>query len=164
MSALRLLASVLLRIAGFGAVWWALAEGDASMFSYGVVIVPVAVAISLWLVPPTTPAVPLPRRVVALGALGGWFLWQSLLGGIDVARRSIRRPVGVDPHVIEYRIGLTSPAARVALADLNALMPGTLSVDLDGDVLHVHVLGHDIDARGQIARLEQRIARVTGER
>lgn len=151
-----------LRTTGFLVMWWALSEGDPGMWTYGAVIAPLATLASFFLVRPAPPRIGPVRRTVAMVRLGGWFLWQSFLGGVDVARRAARRPVDVNPGLVEYRIGLASAAGRVAVADLVTLMPGTLAVDLEDNVLHVHVLDSAAATTNQLAELEARVARVVG--
>jgi multicomponent Na+:H+ antiporter subunit E len=158
------ISAVVLRTIGFLVVWWALSEGEPGMWTYGAVIAPLATLASVFLVRPAQPRVGPIRRTVALVRLGRWFLWQSFLGGVDVARRAVRRPVDVNPGLVEYRIGLASAAGRVAVADLITLMPGTLAVDLDDDVLCVHVLDSAMATTQQLAELEARVARVVGRR
>ena len=158
----RLLAA-LLRLALFAAVWWALSEGDPQMWKYGVVTVPVATGVSLALLRPTGRRVLSVRRVFAIGGLLWWFIRKAVLGGIDVARRAVVRRVDVTPGVIEYRFGTHSEAGRVAIAALNSLMPGTLSVNLVDGVLRVHALDTTSPVHDQVAELERRVRRVIGD-
>ena len=145
-----------------GVVWWALVEGDAAVLGYGLVLVPLAVATSVALVPPApSRGAPLRRGRAAVGLLG-WFLWQSLLGGADVGRRAVRRPVDLDPGLEVYPWRTADPTARVLVAGLNGLMPGTLSVDLEETCLRLHVLDRAVDTRAQLAELERRVAAVLG--
>ncbi|QNG17801.1 Na+/H+ antiporter subunit E [Rhodococcus triatomae] len=156
----RRVVSVGIRLLGFTVLWWVLAEGDASMMRYAIVAVPLAVAVSLVLLPPVVVPQGWIRRIPATVTMVAWFLWQSMRSGIDVSRRAFARPVDTDPIMIEYRISLRGRLSRVVFADLNALMPGTLSADLDGDVLHVHVIDRAMDARSQLAALERKLAAV----
>ncbi|MGV0837993.1 Na+/H+ antiporter subunit E [Mycolicibacterium thermoresistibile] len=156
-------ASAALRLLGFAAVWWALTEGDPGMWTYGVVAVPLTVAVSLQLLPPRRSTVGVVERAVAIVSLGVWFLGQSFQGGLDVARRAVRRPVDVDPGMFEYRTQLESLVGRVMVAAISTLIPGTLAVDLDDDVIHVHALDMSMPNADQLADLERRIARVVGK-
>lgn len=145
------------------AVWWAVIEGDASVAVYGLAVVPLAVATSLALTPPGPARSSWPRRTVAAVGLIVWFLWQSVRGGIDVARRAVARPVALDPVERRYRWRCPSPRVRVVVAGLNGLMPGTLTTAQDDEALTLHVLHHELDTEPQLAELERRVAAVLGE-
>lgn len=141
-------------------LWWAVTEGDRSTWAYGAVIVPVVTAVTFVLTPASGRPVRLLRRAVPALRLTGWFLWRSVVGGVDVALRAARTPVDTDPVTIEHRLTLPDGWARVLCANLSSLMPGALSVDLTGDVLVVHVLDRAMPARAQLDELQRRIAAV----
>lgn len=152
--------ALLPRALAAAAVWWAVSEGTA--WRYAVVAVPAAVGVSLRLAPPRRPRPAPVRRLLALARLVAWFLWRSAVGGVDVARRALSRPLDLRPGVVEHRLGLPEGAGRVLVVDMVSLMPGTLSARLDGDVLTVHAL--DVTARieEQVRALEGRVARALG--
>lgn len=151
------------RLAVFSILWWALIEGDTSAVSYGLVVVPVAAAASMALHRPhPTGALRSPRRVLSVVSLLGWFLWRSVLGGVNVAKRAVSRPVDLAPEVVEYELELPDGLARLAVIDLASLMPGSLSAELHGDVLRMHVLHREIPAWDTVAELEKRVRRVIG--
>ncbi len=91
-----------------------------------------------------------------------YFAWNSLQSGIDVARRALHPRLPIEPCLVRHAVGLEPPAARVFMANIVTLLPGTLSADLQGRVLVVHVL----DARGptaeRLAVLERRVADLFG--
>lgn len=146
------------RLLAGAVLWWALSEGDGATAPYGLVAVPLAVAVSVALLPPRRPAVPLHRRLPAVAGLAGWFLVRSVLGGVDVARRAVSRPVDLEPGLVEHRLSLPAGLARVLVADLTSLLPGTLSVELEGDLLVVHVLDEQQPVARQLVELERRVA------
>lgn len=168
MSAL-LLRAALVRGLGLTAVWWAMVEGDVSVLSYGLVLVPLALATSLYLAPPhpvdetlgrTGPV----RRAAATLRLAGWFLGKSVLGGLDVARRALTRVPDLDEGVVPYAWHTEDPLVRVVVAGLTSLMPGTLTVEAAEDVLHLHVLDRSADVETQLLELEQRVCACLGTR
>jgi multicomponent Na+:H+ antiporter subunit E len=144
-------------------VWVAVIEVETSVAVYGLGVVPLAVATSLLLTPPAPARGSWPRRAVAAVGLLGWFLWQSVRGGADVARRAVAGPVRLDPVERRYRWRCGSSRVRVAVAGLNGLMPGTLTVAQDEEALTLHVLHHELDTDPQLAQLERRVAAVLGE-
>lgn len=158
-----LLRAALVRAAVLGTLWWAVAEGAGTGWGLGLVVVALAVVSSLWLQPPGGPA---PRLRAVPGFLA-WFVGQSLLGGVDVARRSLRRPVDVAPDVVEVPVALPAGWPSVVLADAVSLLPGTLAVRLrrtddGGQVLDLHVLDTGAAPEVAVAALEQRVARLFG--
>lgn len=92
----------------------------------------------------------------------GYFFKESLLGGLDVARRALAPTVDVAPCFARYRLGLPPGQPRTLMISVVSLLPGTLSVDLDADSgeLLVHALSED--ALGSVSELEQRVAWLFG--
>lgn len=162
MTYVALVRSALLRLVVLGAVWWALVEGKTSTWVYAVVLVPVAVAVSLALSPPRPARGRVLRRTWWAVTLLGWFLWRSLLGGLDVARRALRPRVDVDPGLVEVEWHEDDAVVHVLVAAASSLTPGTLSVEVDGPVLRLHVLDLAQDPRPDVLELERRISAVRG--
>lgn len=108
------------------------------------------------------PGEPFPWRPWRLPGFFGFFLKESLLGGLDVARRAFARRVDVEPCFAHYPLALPPGAPRTLMLSLVSLLPGTLSADLDPetDRLLVHALAPA--AFDTLAELEQRIARLFG--
>jgi multicomponent Na+:H+ antiporter subunit E len=101
-----------------------------------------------------------------LGVLGfvPFFVWESFLGGVDVARRVMRPTMSIGPGFHPYRLRLQGSNARVFFLDSISLLPGTLSADMRDGVIQVHALDlNDPQLDDSLTRLEQRIARLFGE-
>lgn len=151
-----------LRWLSLALLWWALAEGSLYGWPYGLVIVSLTTAVSLSLVRPRPGAVSVPRRVIGLLQLVGYFARGSLLGGIDVAQRALRRPVDLTPGTFPCQLRIPVGLPRIVVIDMMSLMPGTLCVALEGDLLWVHALDTSMPVTEQLAELEVRVGRVTG--
>jgi multicomponent Na+:H+ antiporter subunit E len=123
----------------------------------GVSVLAAALA-SLARVPPRT-VVPRPGAVLRFIP---YFLFQSLRGGLDVSLRVFRPTLPLRPAILVLPVGLPEGPARVLLASVASLMPGTLAVRIAGDGLHVHVLDDRQDVAASIAELERRIAAMLG--
>ena len=139
------------RLVLFSVLWWAISEGESSMAPYGVVAVLAATATSVWLL---APGRPLLGRTPAAARLLWWFLRQSVLGGVDVARRTMSKRVDVDPGTVDVEISVSNPIARVLLADISALTPGSLAVDLLEHGVRVHMLHNELPVQERIAELD----------
>lgn len=95
------------------------------------------------------------RRWVARTAIGarllGRFGTEMVMSNLSQARLILSRTLPIDPHWIDFRTRLQTPSARVFLGALVSMTPGTLTCDLEGDVLRIHVLGtgsdHDVEER-----------------
>jgi multicomponent Na+:H+ antiporter subunit E len=80
---------------------------------------------------------------VRLGALAlrlPRFLWQSVRGGIDVARRAFDPRVPLAPGFLTYRTGFPRGHARITFASITSLLPGTTPVGDDGEGIVYHCL------------------------
>jgi multicomponent Na+:H+ antiporter subunit E len=152
------LRAALVRAALLGAAWWVLAEGAGTGWGLGIVVVALAVASSLWLQPPGGP-VPRPREVPGFVL---WFVRRSVAGGVDVARRALRRPVDIAPGVLELPLRLPTGWPSVVLADAVSLLPGTLAVTLRPGRIELHVLDERLAVEDEVRELEERVARLFG--
>lgn len=148
--------SILLRFLAFAALWWVLTEGNSSAWGVGLVSVLLAVAASLWL---------WPSGAVRLSLFGivryvGYFLWQSVRGGVAVAALAMRRRLEVQPRIEYYALRLPPGPSRVLLADTLSLLPGTVSTGLVGDRLRLHVLDAGLVEEAELRRAEAHVAAV----
>jgi multicomponent Na+:H+ antiporter subunit E len=135
-------------------LWWVLTGGQASSWIIGVP----TIALALWVMS-LLPQAPLwPISFSGLLRFIPYFLLQSVRGGIDVARRAYSPTLPLDPQIIECPLKL--PAGRPQIFFLNSvsLLPGTLSADLNGKTLKVHVLDRKVDP--QLGQLEKRVAQL----
>jgi multicomponent Na+:H+ antiporter subunit E len=142
------------RAAALAALWWAFTEGRPDDLAAGIPMVALALAASAAVAPPARVRL----RPVATIRLGAIFLWSSLRGGVDVARRALSPRLPISPGYREVPLSLPPGPARLLLVDALSLMPGTLSVEVRRGSLVVHLL----DARRPVAReigeLEARVA------
>lgn len=145
----------------FGAIWAVLAARDAAGLIAGLAVVPLAVWLSLALIPARSPmdlwrvALHLPR-----------FVAGSVAGGVDVARRAFARDMGLSPDWLRVEVDLPE-GARTALGAEISLMPGTLAAGAEGRSLLVHRLtrgGAEGDVLSEVAALEAEIAAMLGDR
>ena len=64
--------------------------------------------------------------------------------------------------MVDYSLHLREGTARVFFANIVSLLPGTLSADIRGDTLIVHVLDKNLPMFEQLRRLELAVARLFG--
>jgi len=135
-------------------LWWMLTGGDLSSWVLGVPTLLAALVVRQRLHP-------LPPAGFSAGGalrfLAGFFL-QSFVSGVDVVRRAFHPRLPLAPGRIDYRLRLRSPTERILLAGTVNLLPGTLSMDLAGDILTLHVLDLDAPVLKELERIETLVA------
>lgn len=143
-------ARLILRVLGFVALWAILSGGEG--WGVGVPVIFIATAASSLVTPANR------WSLAGLARFLPYFVWNSLRGGVDVAARALNPALPIDPAVVRYEMRLVSAEARVLMADTVTLLPGTLSADLQGNVLFVHVLNASGFSMGTLDTLQQRVA------
>lgn len=150
--------AAIVRSVAFFVLWWVLTEG-AGAAAFAVVVVPLALGASLVL------ARPHPRRVSLLGLLRfiRFFLWESLRGGVDVARRALHPRMPLAPEMVEYPLRARDERERVLLVTVMSLVPGTVGAALDENRIRLHVIDRRLPVERTIRRVEAGIAGIFGD-
>ena len=91
---------------------------------------------SLWLLPPATGRV----RTGMLLLLLPRFLWNSLVAGVDVARRAFSPSLSLNPGFVDYPVGLPRGSARNAFELISSLLPGSVPTDETEAAIEYHCL------------------------
>ena len=157
--------TVLLRSLTLFIVWWALTEGDIAGATFGAVVSLLVALVSLRLFPPGAYAIqPGSYRLRITGTLmfTGHFLGNSIIAGLDVARRILLPRLPVDPGTLVLITALPEGSPRWLLANALSLMPGTLSVNLIDDHIELHCLDQGMPITQSVRRTEARIAAMYG--
>ncbi len=137
-------------------LWWLLTNGAPASWLIGVPVV-LAAGWSLQHLHSAN------TRSLSISGLIGFlplFLWESLRGGIDVARRTLAPRLRIHPGFVIYPTRLQSDAARVFFINCVSLLPGTLAADFNDDQLTIHMLDDRIDPEDELRRLEQAVLRI----
>lgn len=136
-------------------VWWLLSGGEPASWIVGVP----AVASASWLayrLRDDGPAVSL----IGAARFVPFFLWESLRGGLDVARRTLAPKLRISPGFTVYRTSLSDPKVRVFFVGCVNLLPGTLAADLEDDRVNIHQLDVAVDVGADLRRLERAVQRL----
>jgi multicomponent Na+:H+ antiporter subunit E len=137
-----------------GALFWMiLTSGSLYHWGLGVLAIGVGVALSLKLLPRKNRS--LKKR--ALLPFLGFFFFESLRGGSDVAWRALSPSLPLKPTLIDYSLDLKEDAARVFFVACASLLPGTLSVRLTEQTLRLHILNEDLPYESTLKALERHI-------
>lgn len=132
----------------FALIWVALSGGATSSWLIGGPAVALALIASLSLIPPTAFA------WLALLRFVPFFLFRSLVGGMDVARRAFHPRLPIAPGLFEYPMQLPTGLPQVFMANVISLLPGTLSAELENDILKLHVLDVQSDVAAELRAVE----------
>jgi len=138
---------------------WLILAGTTDALGFGVAIALAACALSLWLTRPAEHHL----KLLRLPGFTAFFLWQSLLAGWDVARRTLNPALPLHPEILELKVHLPAGAPTWWLMLIITLLPGTLSVRLQHPGrLEVHCLDARQSVATSIRETEQQILRLFG--
>lgn len=139
------------------ALWWVLTDGSSDGWSFGVAAVALSLGALHVATSPERRDVHEVLRWTALPAFAWFFLGRSLLAGIDVARRTLSPTMPLSPAMVRFPTELPPGRACVLLVATLTLLPGTLGVDLDGNIVTLHVLDDRTDIERDIRVAERAI-------
>jgi multicomponent Na+:H+ antiporter subunit E len=106
------------------------------------------------------------RRLVRAGwgiVFVAWLLWRIVVASAQVANFALRPSLPFQPRFVRFTTKMRRPLSRVVLANSITLVPGTLTVRLDGDGYLVHCLIPGATDDLESARMQNLIGRFTGE-
>jgi multicomponent Na+:H+ antiporter subunit E len=156
-------ATVLWRGAAFFLLWMlllpSLKTGDLVV---GVLASLGATWVSVRLLPPSCGCL----QFGLLLALLPHFVWESMLAGVDVARRAFHPGLPLQPGFVTCPLGFPPGFARNTFATITSLMPGSVAVDEAEGTLAYHCLDQASPVVEQIWQEERLLARalVAGRR
>ncbi|MEX2324201.1 MAG: Na+/H+ antiporter subunit E [Nitriliruptoraceae bacterium] len=93
----------------------------------------------------------------------GWLLGRMAVGAVQVAHIVLNPKKPPQPGILQFRTQLSSPAARTMLANSITLVPGTITLDVEGDLLTVHSFTPNAVDDLADANMQNRIAAVFRE-
>jgi multicomponent Na+:H+ antiporter subunit E len=150
------MSAALARFLGLASLWIVLIRSvHPADLAVGALAAAAAAWVSLRLLPPDAGRV----KLAALAARGPRFLWQSVLAGIDVARRALAPSLPLRTGLIAYRTALPRGQARNAFATITSLLPGTLPAEDDASGILYHCLDTSQPVAQQLATEEREYAK-----
>jgi len=138
-----------------GALWWLLSgQTKPLLLGFGVASIALVVWFSrrLEVVDHESHPVHLSARLARFWAV---LLREITVSNIDVVRAILSPRLPIQPHFLRVRTRQTTDLGKVILANSITLTPGTVTVDVQGDVLLVHALTESSGqavAEGQLDR------------
>ena len=147
------------RSLAFLCIWFVLFGPDLAALPIGLGAAAAATWTSLLLLPPGS----FHPRLGSLIVLAFRFVWQSVIAGIDVARRALDPRLPLRPGFVAYPIRMPPSPARSTFLSMASLLPGTLPTGLDETgALVVHCLDTEQPVVAQMAAEETRLIRALG--
>lgn len=145
-------------------LWFVLSDGVASGVGFGLFAVLIALGASHAARPSADREETAPPRLhwLAIPRFAVFFLGQSMLAGLDVARRTLSPSLPLDPAMRDVHIQLPPGPARVLLVATLSLLPGSLGVDLHEQWLTLHVLDQRADIEGDVRKAERHVGALFG--
>ncbi|MBE2243801.1 MAG: Na+/H+ antiporter subunit E [Burkholderiaceae bacterium] len=150
------MSTVLIRALLYFGIWIVIDQSaKPANLAFGVLAAIAATWASLKLLPPAAGQV----RLGALVLLLPRFLWQSLVAGIDVARRAFSPGLPLAPGFVQYRTGLPRGAARNAFEAISSLLPGSVPAGETETHIEYHALDVSQPVAEQLAAEEKAYAK-----
>lgn len=92
-----------------------------------------------------------------------WMLWSIAAASTQIALGVLNIGKPFSPEFVEFDSGLERPLSNVIIAVSITLVPGTQTLELEGDHFLVHALNRANAGDLSSARLQNMVARITGE-
>ncbi len=159
----RRVRAALLRGTGFFGFWLLLTRPSGSDAWTDLAVGMLAATLATWTSLQLLAPGPARLRYGALLRLVARFLWQSLVAGIDVARRVFDPRLPIKPGYLAYPVRIPDGPRRAAFGAFTSLMPGTLPVgeDRHGSLVY-HCLDVDQPVAASLARDEELVTQAQG--
>ncbi len=98
--------------------------------------------------------------LLRLPALWWWVLQEVIRSSLDVARIVLSPSLPIQPEVVKLTTSETSDSGKVILGNSITLSPGTVTIDVDDNVLLVHCLTAKSAAGIRDGEVERRTAKL----
>jgi multicomponent Na+:H+ antiporter subunit E len=99
-----------------------------------------------------------PVAVLRGVAFAFWMGGRILVASVQLAVIALSPRMPLEPCTLRFRTQLRRPIARATLANSISLVPGTLTVDIEGDVFTVHALAPNQVDDLLTGRLQNKVA------
>lgn len=151
-----MLSTALLRATAFFLLWMVLMQsGKTADLAIGLLTSIGATWVSLRLVAPRTGCLLFGQLL----ALLPHFLWESVLAGIDVARRALDPKLPLRPGFVTCPLGFPPGYARNTFATITSLLPGSVPADETEAELIYHCLDTAAPVVEQLWKEERLLAK-----
>lgn len=139
------------------ATLWLLLSGSGG-WAFGAVAVCLAAGLSHFL--GLRPGI---SRLALIPGFVGFYLWELVAAGWQVARSAYHIRMPIDPGWVSFRLNSRSTDVQLMLAAFVCLLPGTLASRVGDGEMHIHLLNKKQPWQPTVERLESRLRRLLGE-
>jgi multicomponent Na+:H+ antiporter subunit E len=91
-----------------------------------------------------------------------WLGWEIIKSNIDVSRRILSPGLPISPNIFTVRAFQKTDLGRVTYANSITLVPGTVAMDIEGDIITVHALTQEAAAELKRDEMNRRVCDVEG--
>ena len=91
-----------------------------------------------------------------------WLLKEIVVANFQIARVIIAPQMPIRPHMIDVKASQASELGHVIYANSITLTPGTVTVDVEGGVLHVHALTQESADGLMTGEMDRRVDEMEG--
>jgi multicomponent Na+:H+ antiporter subunit E len=91
-----------------------------------------------------------------------WLSREIVKSNIDVTRRILSPRMPISPTIFTIRAAQKTDLGRVTYANSITLVPGTVTMDVDGDVFTVHALTREAAEDLKRGEMDRRVCSVEG--
>lgn len=149
--------------AGLSALWVMLSgHFDPLLLGLGLLSVIVVVSIASRMDIADHEGHPVHLRVWPLCRFWAWLLKEVVVSNLDVARRILSRRIPISPTMIKLTVSQPTEVGRVIYANSITLTPGTVSIDVKGNVVEVHALTQQAARTLEAGEMDRRVTAVDG--
>lgn len=89
-----------------------------------------------------------------------WLAGEMIKSNIDVSRRILNPRMPISPKMFTVRAGQKTDLGRVTYGNSITLVPGTVTVDVDGDIFTVHALTEEAAEDLERGEMNRRVCNV----
>lgn len=91
-----------------------------------------------------------------------WLMWEIVIANFQIARVILTPKMPIKPHLIDVKASQASELGHVIYANSITLTPGTVTVDVEGGILHVHALTQESADGLMTGEMDRRVDEMEG--
>ncbi|NIL98567.1 MAG: sodium:proton antiporter [Planctomycetales bacterium] len=89
-----------------------------------------------------------------------WLVKEIVLANIDVAWRILQPRMPIQPTIVRVKASQQGEIGRVIFANSITLTPGTVSIDMEGDIITVHALTREAAEFEESGEMDRRVTKL----
>lgn len=104
---------------------------------------------------------PFHLRFMGVLSYWAWLIKEIILSNIDVTRRILHPGMPISPTIIKVRCTQPDDLGRVIYANSITLTPGTVSLDVNENVIEVHALSREAAEALKAGEMDRRVTELS---